>query len=132
MVREFEDAHRRFMELLESESGCRLLMVGVGMDRGLENWVEGCFQRFTESELCHFIFILWGIWEVRNKKCWQRSSLNPREVVRLSLGYLRDWRWVGQQLPRDDLSNGERVVCLGSDRFYHGNRCGWEGGRCVT
>nr|GLL22104.1 uncharacterized protein LOC109167502 [Ipomoea trifida] len=54
-------------------------MVGVGMDRGLENWVEGCFQRFTESELCHFIFILWGIREVRNKKCWQRSSLNPRE-----------------------------------------------------
>nr|GMD31864.1 transcription factor TCP4-like [Ipomoea batatas] len=132
-MREFDEAYKNYMGLLGSECGYwsqrakqfwlregdmnsrffhnhvksrrhRNAIKRIRDDTG--NWVtekREVGQRMSEGELCHLIIILWGIWEARNRRVWQNVHVCPRAVVRLALGYLREWR-------RVRTCTGERVV----------------------
>lgn len=64
---------------------------------GFWDWLVFVFQTLTKRELGHFICICWGLWECRNGRLWEGVHKQPREVVRASLAYLRDWRMANQQ-----------------------------------
>lgn len=49
-------------------------------------------QQLSKIEIAHFVVICWGLWGARNRSVWEGRESWPREVVRLALAYLRDWR----------------------------------------
>nr|GMD63060.1 uncharacterized protein LOC109153501 [Ipomoea batatas] len=61
---------------------------------GVWSWINKCVRQFTPGELCHFIMVCWGLWGARIKRVCDGVRQDPRDVVRPSLAFLRDWKGV--------------------------------------